>query len=84
MLLNCKIEKEHFFLYKMEISMLPRCKTVLSIYMYIEKIKLLYNYQVHAYFYNVLPSYMYMYYLELIFMFTFSSLKRHEIIVKSF
>ena len=82
MLLNCKIEKEHFFLYIKEISMLPRCINVLSIYMYIEKIKLLYNYQVHAFRNNVLPSYMY--YLELIFTFTFPSLKRHEIIVMSF
>ena len=38
----------------------------------------MYKYQVIAFRYNILPSYMY--YLELIFTFTFSSLKRHEII----
>ena len=41
----------------------------------------IYNRQILAFRFNALPSYMYMYYHELIFTFTFSSLKRHESIV---
>ena len=77
MLLNSKLEKEHFPIYFGNINNFFQDEK-LSYLCIVIKIKWLYNYQVFAFRYNALP--IYMYYLEFIYTFTFSSLKRHEII----